>query len=594
MKSIKKALALFLSLMVLCCLPLAASAEEPDTSVIDPSQTATLNIYKYDLTKATADGVWDSSSYVSSGVYDEAVNEIFGSDYAIEGVEFTYLKVADIADEYYEFAKSDATTALLTALGLDADDAAESTASVLSFTSDTLSAALSTALNANATTVKNSIEAYVKANGGTAMSLTDQYGNTEASQLPLGLYLLVETKVPENVTTTCNPFFVSLPMTSVDGSEWNYDVTVYPKNLTGLPTLDKTVTADGNYAHTATASGGDNVSYRIESTLPTITSTATGLTEYSFLDQLPKGLAYTKNDVLIQFYEDAACSKLITSWDGNSGKFSVEYTDMSNATAMTITMTENGLSEINSSTEVYDNTNALSGYSDCTMRIIYTAKVNSDSSFVCGDAGNTNTVKLTWKRSNADKSDFLMSDAHVYSYGIDLTKQFSDGLGNFSKVKFILRNETDGKYLTAALKDGVYYVTGTTDNKSGATSLVADSTGHIIVKSMEADSYKAIEVETDKGYTLLKRGIAIDIINGAGAECATCHDEKLAVSAKVNNASANMSENNELVKMTVVNTKGFELPQTGSYGTWMFTVGGIVLIGVALYFMSKLLNRQKG
>lgn len=593
MKTIKKALALILSLMVLCCFPAAASAAAPDEAVVDYSQTANLNIYKYDLTKATEDGVWDSSSYVSTGAYDQSVNDIFGSEYAIEGVEFTYLKVADIG-EFYDFENSAATTALLAALGLDADDAAESSADTLSFTSDTLNAALATALNANATTVKNSIEAYVKANGGTAMALTDQYGNSEASQLPLGLYIVAETKVPENVTTTCNPFFVSLPMTSIDGSAWNYDVTVYPKNLTGLPTLNKTVSADGTYAHTATASGGDNVSYRIESTLPTITSTATGLTEYSFLDQLPKGLAYTKNDVLIQFYEDAACSKLITSWDGNSGKFSVEYTDMSNATAMTITMTESGLSEINSSTEVYDSTSVLSGYSDCTMRITYTAKVNSDASFVCGDTGNTNTVKLTWKRSNADKSGFLMSDAHVYSYGIDLTKQFSDGLGNFSKVKFILRNETEGKYLTAALKDGVYYVTGSTGNKSSATSLAADSTGHIIVKGMEADSYKAIEVETDKGYTLLKRGIAIDIINGAAAECATCHDEKLAVSAKVNNASANMSENNELVEMTVVNTKGFELPQTGSNGTWMFTVGGVILIGVALYIVSKLLSRQKG
>lgn len=58
--------------------------------------------------------------------------------------------------------------------------------------------------------------------------------------LELGLYLVVETKVPEMVTSTCNPFFVCLPMTSSGGS-WIYDVTVYPKNLTGNPTLDKTL-----------------------------------------------------------------------------------------------------------------------------------------------------------------------------------------------------------------------------------------------------------------------------------------------------------------------------------------------------------------
>ena len=61
-----------------------------------------------------------------------------------------------------------------------------------------------------------------------------------------GLYLAVETRVPENVTSTCNPFFVSLPMTTIDGKDWNYDVTVYPKNQTGSPDLEKTVREDKN------------------------------------------------------------------------------------------------------------------------------------------------------------------------------------------------------------------------------------------------------------------------------------------------------------------------------------------------------------
>lgn len=72
------------------------------------------------------------------------------------------------------------------------------------------------------------------------MPLTDTNGKTKAENLELGLYLVVETKVPEMVTSTCNPFFVCLPMTSSGGS-WIYDVTVYPKNLTGNPTLDKTL-----------------------------------------------------------------------------------------------------------------------------------------------------------------------------------------------------------------------------------------------------------------------------------------------------------------------------------------------------------------
>ena len=78
-------------------------------------------------------------------------------------------------------------------------------------------------------------------NGGVAMNETDATGHTSASDMKQGLYLVVETRVPENVTSTCNPFFVSLPMTTIDGAAWNYDVTVYPKNQTGNPDLEKTV-----------------------------------------------------------------------------------------------------------------------------------------------------------------------------------------------------------------------------------------------------------------------------------------------------------------------------------------------------------------
>ena len=57
----------------------------------------------------------------------------------------------------------------------------------------------------------------------------------------MGLYLIVETKAPENVTYTTNPWFVQLPSTDSKGDDWFYDVICYPKNETGNPTLDKRV-----------------------------------------------------------------------------------------------------------------------------------------------------------------------------------------------------------------------------------------------------------------------------------------------------------------------------------------------------------------
>ena len=402
MKKIHRVLALLLAaLMALTLMTTALAAP-----TIDPGRKASLNIYKYDITKAGADGAWDAESYVSTGLHDDTVIDTL-SPYAVQGVEFTYLRVAEMVTHNEAGAVNvlygfDSSNAVLSAIGLTAADAHKTDGGVSYYTSDMLNNKLSAALAANATDVKNALETAVK-NGGVVMAETDAAGHTSAENLEQGLYLVVETRVPENVTCTCNPFFVSLPMTTVDGAAWNYDVTVYPKNQTGNPTLEKTVResmsstgkntgsvsdiTDG-YAHTATASVGDTVEYQIISTLPTITSKSSALTAYTYVDTLSKGIRYHKNDVVIEFFQDAGCTDKITTWDETSGKFTVAYDDAANT--MTIAMTENGLAEINESGSVYTNS-VQRGYSDCTMRITYAATLTSDAQM--GDKDMTDTSK---------------------------------------------------------------------------------------------------------------------------------------------------------------------------------------------------------
>ena len=247
MKKIHRVLAMLMAVVMALSLITTAFAEP----TIDPGKKASLSIYKYDITTVGKDGAWDVESYVSTGLHDDAVIDKL-SKYAIQGVEFTYLKVADIAMNnevldgqrqvgvLYGFDGSEHSSAVLSAIGLTASNAHKTEGGVNYFTSDMLNNKLSAALSANATTVKNALETAVK-NGGVAMTETGADGLTSAENLEQGLYLVVETRVPENVTSTCNPFLVSLPMTTIDGAAWNYDVTVYPKNQTGNPTLDKTV-----------------------------------------------------------------------------------------------------------------------------------------------------------------------------------------------------------------------------------------------------------------------------------------------------------------------------------------------------------------
>ena len=603
MKKIHRVLAMLMAAIMALSLITTAFAEP----IIDTSRKASLSVYKYDITKASNDGAWDVESYVSTGLHDDAVVDKL-SKYAIQGVEFTYLRVADITMSneavdgqrqvgvLYGFDGSERSNAVLSAIGLTAADAHKTEGGINYFTSDNLNNKLAAALAANATNVKNALETAVK-NGGVAMPETDASGHTSASDMELGLYLVVETRVPEMVTSTCNPFFVSLPMTTIDGAAWDYDVTVYPKNQTGNPDLEKTVREDKNstgkntgsltdikdgYAHTATASVGDTVDYQIISTLPTITSKASALSEYTYVDTLSKGIKYNKNDVVIEFFKDAGCTDKIATWAENSGKFTVGYDDTANT--MTICMIESGLSEINESESVYTDS-VKRGYSDCTMRISYAATLTADAKM--GDTDNPNEVVLTWKRTNTTYFDTLKDCCHVYTYGVDVLKQFSDNGGNLRNVKFQLHNDTDDVFVIADLKDGVYYAKGFAAKKADATTFIPNSSGHIVVKGLEDDTYSLTETATDKGYVLLKDAVKIIIKANENGQCEKCSAKLLTASATVNSKDITMTEGNAIVPLTVVNNPGFDLPKTGGYGTWMFTVGGVALLGAAAFIVVK-------
>lgn len=66
-----------------------------------------------------------------------------------------------------------------------------------------------------------------------ATNTTDENGIASFTELPLGLYVVVETGTPDKVTSPVKPFLVSVPMTKASSlNEWLYDIHVYPKNGT--------------------------------------------------------------------------------------------------------------------------------------------------------------------------------------------------------------------------------------------------------------------------------------------------------------------------------------------------------------------------
>ena len=627
------------ALMISPVLPVKAAEKD----VIDTSKTGSITIHKYDMTAAKQAGV-NLDQFTSTGKQDTNAEQAL-KKYAIKGVEFSYLRVGDV-EQQSENGKIqmiyELPTTIQQILGLTSSDAAKTEGSKTYFTSQQINEKLAKALEDN-TVTKDKLEDYMGKNG-TAMDETNANGVTSKDKLPLGLYLIVETKAPENVTYTTNPWFVQLPSTDSKGDDWFYDVICYPKNETGNPTLDKRVrnnpdqdnvtTANTDkladftsarneykYQSTVTASKAERLDYQFISKLPHITSSTTYLSTYTFNDTMANGMTYGK-DAVIAIYEtkDAADrtnvnnvekSGALAVWKSSDTdpKFAVTYGKSGDDPTMKIEMTKAGLNELNKK------------YSDKYIVVYYTAKVNTNDSVVLGDKGNPNDVSLTWKRTSTNYYDILKDKCIVYSYGYDLTKKFSDDKGDATKVRFVVKNKTDNYYLVATGSNGVYQVTGKSATEADATQFSPSSAGKLVINGIEADEYAFTETHSDAGYSLLKKDITVKVtetkanitptianITGIQSKAdtdSTANDgvangtalnnnvtvQTIAASATVDDTKATMTKqgesDNAYINMELTNQKQFLLPLTGGTGSYLLIIVGVVVAGCGVMVLRR-------
>lgn len=187
----------------LCAMPAMADEGEGDAqtstiktsvSTIDELKTGSITIHKYLQKNVQEDN--DGTGEDSQTVPTDAE--------AAEGVGFTVYQVESTEDllEYYN-----------------------NNTGVSSVTIDTYA-------DVNNNKLKDGVTA-IKQYGETK---TNAEGVVKFDNLPIGLYVVMETSKPASVTQAVKPFLVSIPMTRKGdvkkGEEWLYDVVVYPKNST--------------------------------------------------------------------------------------------------------------------------------------------------------------------------------------------------------------------------------------------------------------------------------------------------------------------------------------------------------------------------
>lgn len=404
-------------------------------------------------------------------------------------------------------------------------------------------------------------------------ALTTNDGRVKFTGLSLEkLYLFAETDASAAkkldgtavaVTKVSVPFFVSLPFTDANGNSVT-DIYAYPKNSTGNVNIDKEIESVGTTPITskqANANIGDEITYKVTYSVPVPEN---GLTELKIVDTMDKGLTFTNEAGNITVIKGANGSDKTLNY-GTDYKVTLD-------------------------TEKNEVTIDFKKYLDSlqknsTEEFTITYKVKLNESAVLGQAGNENKVKLVYENDGETKSKTPDKEVKVFTYGIDLTKQGEgEGGAKLSGVEFKL---TDGTNEIKVLKSGdAYYPSN--DTKASST-VTTDDKGKIYIRGLKPGTYKLKETKTNAGYVLLKNPVEIVITPSTDANKAA----EDVVSAYVGGKKVTMTDDNgsdtAIVPLTVVNSKGFDLPATGGRGIALFTIAGIAIVAAAgsLLFMRK-------
>lgn len=223
MKKAKRFLTGLLSAVLalsLCAMPAMANATLPPTT-IDTTKKGSLTIYKFEGNEATEDKLLDGVTFTAYQVADivQPTDNATGTT----GVEMQPVKA-------------------LTTIDPDIKITSETKYEDIK---DTVDAAL--AENANP-----KLTAFATATTGD----NGTKGQAVFSEMPVGVYLIVETDAPSQIVNKTANFLVSIPMVNENGKSWDYDIKVYPKNAAvyggiSLKKYGKNYNADGTSTEVA-------------------------------------------------------------------------------------------------------------------------------------------------------------------------------------------------------------------------------------------------------------------------------------------------------------------------------------------------------
>lgn len=428
--------------------------------------------------------------------------------------------------------------------------------------------------SANKTAVIN----FVKNNKKSNAKVTDKNGTASFTGLDLNaLYVFAETDATNaalandgskvNVTKVSVPFLVSLPFTGKDGKTVT-ELNVYPKNSTGTESIDKKINKVGKTEVNgikANANIGDSIIYKVKYSVPVPEN---GLTELKIVDTMDKGLTFTDSVANITVKDDKVGATNTEKELSYDSEYTVNLDETNNIVTIDFKNYLKSL-QLNSTEE---------------FTITYKVKLNENA--VLGQKGNKNKVELQYEyENNGTTIDKKVpgNDTTVFTYGINLLKKGEGTNTVLEGVKFELTDSENQPVKVLKKETNEFYTPGGTSNE-----VTTATDGKIYIRGLKPGTYKLTETKTKAGYVLLKDPVEIMITQKeaeSGIAEATVGRKPVTMQNDQKNSDSKTAE----VPLTVVNSKGFDLPATGGRGIALFTIAGIAIVAAAgsLLFMRK-------